>query len=206
MRPSAGTPPNAAADLVPDSAIEVVLRTVDILDRLQIPYVVGGSLASSLVGEARSTADVDLAVILRSHDVAGLVEAVSDSFFVSQAHLDEAINDCGSFNLIDLRSPYKVDVFVLGDDLLDRRQIARRQQVRVAGRQVWITSLEDQVLRKLTWFRLGGEVSERQWRDVVSILAIQGDRVDSDDLDETAALLGLSDLLERARDDATRWP
>lgn len=203
---SAGTRPNTAADLVPDSAIEVVLRTVDILDRLQIPYVVGGSLASSLVGEARSTADVDLAVILRSHDVAGLVEAVSDSFFVSQAHLDEAINDCGSFNLIDLRSPYKVDVFVLGDDLLDRRQIARRQQVRVAGRQVWITSLEDQVLRKLTWFRLGGEVSERQWRDVVSILAIQGDRVDSDDLDETAASLGLSDLLERARDDATRWP
>lgn len=203
---SAGTRPNTAADLVPDSAIEVVLRTVDILDRLQIPYVVGGSLASSLVGEARSTADVDLAVILRSHDVAGLVEAVSDSFFVNQAHVDEAINDCSSFNLIDLRSPYKVDVFVLGDDLLDRRQIARRQQVRVAGRQVWITSLEDQVLRKLTWFRLGGEVSERQWRDVVSILAIQGDRVDSDDLDETAASLGLSDLLERARDDATRWP
>ncbi|MCB1005769.1 MAG: hypothetical protein KDB35_16420 [Acidimicrobiales bacterium] len=191
---------------MPDSAIEVVLRTVDILDRLQIPYVVGGSLASSLVGEARSTADVDLAVILRSHDVAGLVEAVSDSFFVSSAHVDKAISDHGSFNLIDLRSPYKVDVFVLGDGLLDRRQIARRRQVRVAGRQLWITSLEDQVLRKLTWFRLGGEVSERQWRDVVSILAIQGDRVDSDDLDETAALLGLSDLLERARGDATRWP
>lgn len=191
---------------MPGSAIEVVLRTVDILDRLQIPYVVGGSLASSFVGEARSTADVDLAVILRSHDVVGLVAAVSDSFFVSRAHVDEAISDHSSFNLIDLRSPYKVDVFVLGDDLLDRRQIERRQPVEVADRQVWITSLEDQVLRKLTWYRLGGEVSERQWRDVVSILAIQGDRVDLDDLNETAALLGLTGLLERARGDATRWP
>ena len=191
---------------MPETAIEVLLRTAAILDRLEIPYVVGGSLASSLVGEARSTADVDLAVVLSSSDVAPFVEAVSDSFFVAESHVADAIHEHGSFNLIDLRSPYKVDVFVLGDDLLDRRQIERRQRVGIGDRGVWITSPEDQVLRKLTWYRLGGEVSERQWRDVVSILAIHGDRLDHDDLDQTAVLLGLTDLLEQARRDAARWP
>lgn len=191
---------------MPGSAIEVLLRTVTLLDRLEIPYVVGGSFASSLFGEARSTADVDLAVVLSSSDVASFVDAVSDTFFVAESHVADAVHQHGSFNLIDLRSPYKVDVFVLGEDLLDRRQIERRQRVDIGDREVWVTSPEDQVLRKLTWYRLGGEVSERQWRDVVSILAIHGDRVDLDDLDRTAARLGLTDLLERAREDAARWP
>lgn len=66
----------------------------------------------------------------------------------------------------------KVDLFVLGEGLLDRMQITRRMNVALPGlaHRIWITSPEDQVLRKLDWYRRTGHESERQWRDVVGEL------------------------------------
>ena len=113
-----------------------------------------------------------------------------------------AVDGHGSFNLIAWHSADKVDVFVLGDGLLDRRQIERRQRVDVGGASVWVTSVEDQVLRKLSWFQMTGETSDRQWRDVVGILQVQAGRLDDADLTGTAEALGLAPLLDRARADA----
>lgn len=87
----------------------------------------------------------------------------------------------------------KVDLFPLSDDPLDVRQLERRVLVEVAaGVAVWVGAPDDQILRKLRWFRLGGEVSERQWRDVVSILVVQGARVDHKQLMLDAEQLGLA--------------
>ena len=87
-------------------------------------------------------------------------------------------------------------MFPLGDDLLDRLQLGRRELVDVApGVRVWVGSAADQILRKLHWFRLGGEVSERQWRDVLAIVRVQGPRVDRDALLAAASTVGLADLL-----------
>lgn len=171
-------------------------------DALGIPYVIGGSMASSLIGEPRATADLDVAVRIRPEDLEALLAAVADDFYVSPEHARDALRDRTAFNLIAWRSADKVDVFVLGDGLLDRRQIERRQRVELAGKVLWVTSVEDQVLRKLTWFSMTDETSERQWRDVVGILVVQAGRFDEDDLTRTAESLGLGDLLIRARADA----
>lgn len=172
------------------------------LDRLRIPYVLGGSLASSLVGEPRATADIDLAVALTHDDVDRLVAALGEEFYVSAAAAAEAVSRRSAFNLIHLASMQKVDLFVLGDGLLDRRQIERRRRVAIGDAELWVGAAEDQVLRKLSWFQLGGQVSDRQWRDVVAIIAVQGDRLDMADLDLAAHSLGLADLLARAREQA----
>jgi hypothetical protein len=55
-----------------DDPIEVVARTAAILDRLGIPYLVGGSMASSAYGTIRTTADADLVVDLRRDQVDAL--------------------------------------------------------------------------------------------------------------------------------------
>jgi len=92
----------------------------------------------------------------------------------------------------------KVDVFVLGNEDFSIAEMSRRQAVPLRGSAVWFSSPEDIVLEKLDWFRKGEGVSERQWRDVLGVLAVQGARLDLLYLRQWAARRDLSDLLERA--------
>lgn len=187
--------------------IALALRVASLLDHLGIPYVLGGSVASSLVGEPRATMDVDLAVQLGTTQAEQLVAALGAEWYVSRDAVLDAVRRRSSANLIHLGTMQKVDLFVLGDGLLDRRQLARRRRVVVdegSGEDLWVGSAEDQILRKLWWYRLGGERSERQWRDVVAMLTVQGGRLDEADLTSAAAEVALADLLERARRDAGR--
>jgi hypothetical protein len=64
---------------------------------------------------------------------------------------------------------------------------------------VRFASPEDTLLHKLVWFRLGDEISDRQWGDVLGVLRVQGERLDQAYLDAWATSLGVADLLERAR-------
>ena len=184
-----------------DGPLELTLRVVRILDELGIAYVLGGSLASSLVGEPRATADIDLAILIDLDQASALVRALSRDFYISEEAVKDAVRRGTSFNAVHLESVTKVDLFVLGDDVLDRRQLERRVRVLVTEdppQQLWIGSAEDQILRKLAWYRAGGQVSDRQWRDVIGILAVQSGRLDLEELRTAAEELGLSDLVERA--------
>jgi hypothetical protein len=183
--------------------LDHVVEIGEILDGLGVPWVLGGSLASSLVGEPRSTVDVDVAVALGLEHVDDLVAAVEGDYYVSRDMARDAVVRHSSFNLIHFRTGMKVDLFPLSDDPLDVRQLTGRLQVAIgSGRMVWVGSAVDQILRKLHWFRLGGEVSERQWRDVLSIIRVQGDRIDHAQLVADAGPLGLGDLAARAVNDS----
>ncbi len=152
--------------------------------------------------------DIDLAVRMTTADIASLVRAVEDRFYVSETMVRDAVTASSSFNLIDSESPYKVDIFVLGDGELDRRQLSRRRSVTIEldgdSIEIWIGSTEDQILRKLTWFDEGGQVSDRQWRDIVGMLVAQTGHFDEVDLRATAVRLDLEDLLQRALEDSYR--
>ncbi|MEJ7845853.1 MAG: hypothetical protein WKF93_09425 [Acidimicrobiales bacterium] len=182
-------------------ALTLARETTALLDTLGIDYVIGGSVASSLVGEPRATIDLDLAVTLATDQVAPLLEALAGAYYASERAVHDAVQRRSSFNVIHLETMQKVDLFVLGDGLLDRLQMARRQEVfldEAGTHRLWVGSPADQVLGKLWWFRLGNEVSERQWRDVLAILRVQGAGLDLADLRSTAQAEDLTDLLERA--------
>jgi hypothetical protein len=179
----------------------LVLAMAAILDELGVPYALGGSMASSLLGEPRSTVDVDLAVQLDATTGEVLLERVSAGFYVPVDSAREAIRAHSSFNLVDTQNALKVDLFVVGDGLLDRMQIQRRVRIVVPGSPegIWVTSPEDQVLRKLDWFRQSDSMSDRQWRDVVGILRVHGAELDDEYLSESALALDLSAELDEAR-------
>ena len=180
--------------------LDLVRQVAGILDDLDIPYAVGGSMASSLFGEPRMTVDVDIAIRLASGREAGLLERTETEFYVPREAARIAMRTHASFNLLDIPSVLKVDLFVLGDGLLDRLQIDRRIRVTLPEPdfEIWVTSPEVQVL-KLGWFLKSD--SDRQWRDVVGILRTTG-TIDTDFLLEIAREVGLEDLLTDALDEA----
>jgi hypothetical protein len=165
-------------------------------------------MASSLIGEPRSTVDVDIAIKLEDQDGAALLERVNAEFYVPLESARAAILACSSFNLIDTIHGLKVDLFVLGEGFLDRMQIERRTMIKIPGiaDAIWVTAPEDQVLRKLDSYRISGCESDRQWRDVVGILRIHGDFLDRDYLRDAARKLDLEALLDQATNAADAPP
>ncbi len=114
----------------------------------------------------------------------------------------EAVARRSSFNAIHLAIGFKVDFFVKGSGDFDDVELERSRLIQVVKeppRSVQVKSPEDTILRKLQWYRKGGGVSDRHWRDVLGIFMAIGEGLDDDYLSRWATTLGLSDLLERAR-------
>lgn len=187
--------------------IQIVLRVVGILEELGVPYAIGGSLSSSAHGVMRATLDADIVADLKPEHIQPFLAALSSDFYADEATIRDAIYRRTSFNLIHYQTAFKVDVFIPKPRPFDQMQLARRTAVVMGpepGRQVYLTSPEDIVLAKLEWYRMGGEVSDRQWLDIIGVLTIQAEGLDLDYLRHWADQLGVRDLLERALTEAKR--
>jgi hypothetical protein len=181
--------------------IAVTLRVTTILEQLGVAYLIGGSLASALHGVVRTTLDTDLVAEIRPEHVSPLLKELQSAFYLDAEAIEDAIRRRSSFNLIHLETMFKVDIFVSKQRPFDKAQFTRRVRQTVATdpeQSVYIASAEDTVLTKLEWYRQGGEVSERQWRDVLGIFKVQADNLDMEYLRRWANELDVTDLLEKA--------
>lgn len=178
-------------------------------NELEVSYHIGGSVASSALGVFRATADVDLVADLSPGHVVLLAASLQDSYFIDEAMIHEAIIDRSSFNLVHLPTAIKLDVFLPHSDPYDQSEAQRARELRGEhGGQLLplrVASAEDTVLRKLMWYRAGGEVSEQQWLDVLGVLKVQWPQLDRDYLREWAPQLDVADLLDEALTEAERW-
>jgi hypothetical protein len=183
--------------------ILVVAKLARVFDALQIPYVVGGSVASSVYGIPRATQDVDLVADVKLAHVDAITSALTGEFYVDADMIREAVQRRASFNVIHLATMFKADVFILQRDAWSREEMmrARAEQFEAPEGNMTIrfASPEDTLLHKLVWYRLGNEISDRQWGDVLGVLKVQGELLDQEYLDRWAPLLDVADLLLRAR-------
>ena len=185
------------------SELGVALRgVIEVMDFLGIRYAVGGSVASSVHGVPRYTVDADVTV----EPFPGRESVFAGSFNPAEYYVDagmirEAFRLESSFNIIDLRSVFKIDVFVKKSRPFDRTAFDRRVTsplFGIADRKFDVVSAEDMILLKLEWYRLGNEISDRQWHDIQGVLKVQAERLDRDYLAHWAAELGVADLLDKA--------
>jgi hypothetical protein len=161
-------------------ALDVALRVAAVLDSLGVDYFVGGSVASSLQGEPRATNDIDMVVAMPPGYVPAFARSLGPDFEVDEDMLRDALHRSSCANIFFLPTVTKVDIFAVGPSAFDESEFGRRRAVRIraSGETLVLKSPEDSVLRKLLWFRDGGEVSEKQWRDLVEVLRVSGPHLD----------------------------
>lgn len=190
----------------PTEQMAVVREVIAALDAMRVAHALGGSLASSIHGAVRQTHDADMAVEPFPGREAEFCAQLSPKYYVSLPAVIEANRQQAVFNVISPETAFKVDLFVRKDRPFDRSLMARRQTITLGdppGFAASVVSPEDVILWELEWYRLGGEVSDRQWSDILSVLRVQGDRLDAAYLARWAGQLGVSDLLDRARSEAS---
>jgi hypothetical protein len=185
--------------------VRITRLIAEVFERLQIPYLVGGSLASSLHGVPRATQDVDMVADLKPHHIAPLIRALEATFYIDADTVQDAIQRRSSFNVIHLATMFKVDIFVLQHNKASQEEMARRERYELSEKpreELFVATAEDTILHKLHWFQLGGGVSERQWNDVLGVLRVQKGKLDVPYLQQTAKHMGVKDVLEQAFRDA----
>ena len=161
--------------------------------------MVVGSLASSVHGQPRTTNDVDLVALLDVFDTDVLMRGLLPMGYVDADAVLAAIEQGRSFNFIDDATGQKVDVFCTSSEQA-RDEVRRARLITFAPDVIVpILSPEDIVVQKLRWYERGGRVSDRQWRDLVEVLRIQGPAIDSLLLERLAAELRVDALLVTAR-------
>jgi hypothetical protein len=177
-------------------------RLLEILDKLEIHYSVGGSTASSVHGTPRTTMDVVLVVDLPRDQVEEFASEVRGDFYVDAGMIRDALARGRAFNLIHFKSAYKFDLFPRRKDDYSQVEFGRRRFTPVLSLgpepiECAVASPEDTILRKLEWYRAGGEVSEQQWNDLLGVIRVSGQDLDRAYLDKWAKHLKVDDLLER---------
>lgn len=181
---------------------ELLTDVIQTLQGLGIEFMLSGSHASSLQGEARATHDIDLVVKLTAKDVQPLIRAFrGDRFYLSESALAEAIRAKRMFNLLEVTTGDKVDFWVLTDSPFDQSRFARRQRIDLGDQSVDVSSPEDTILMKLHWCKQSGG-SEKQFNDVLRVYELQADLLDAAYLKNWLAALGVEDLWQRVLDEA----
>ena len=181
--------------------IEVTLKVTNILESLGVPYLIGGSLASTLYGMVRSTQDSDIVAEMRPEHVQAFVASLQNEFFIDEEMIAESVKTNSSFNIIHRDTMFKVDVFVPLPRPFLQSQISRAQRQTFSLESeisANFASPEDTILSKMEWYRMGGEVSDRQWRDILGVMKTRAGDLDIDYLRKWARELKVTDLLEHA--------
>jgi hypothetical protein len=175
---------------------------MEALRQLGVRCVLGGSFASTVHGYPRSTQDADVMAEPFPGREDEFVRLLGPVYFANVDTIRSAVRDRGSFNVIHTPTAFKVDVFIEKPRPFDRSVLDRRTPHSFSpdgGEVLDVVTAEDSILLKLEWYRIGGEISDRQWNDVLGVMRTQGDRLDNAYLDHWATDIGVKDLLDRAR-------
>ncbi|MCE9621180.1 MAG: hypothetical protein K8R99_02425 [Actinomycetia bacterium] len=174
---------------------EFVADVVGRLEAASIDYMIGGSVASSIYGEPRTTRDVDIVIDVSPESLASLFAGFDRArIYVDEPPSGQVVAAGRMYNLLDTHSGWKADLVVRKALPFSSVEFARRSRREVLGTAAMVASAEDVLLTKLEWSLASG--SSRQIDDARGIVAVQGDRLDTEYLRRWAVELGVVELLD----------
>lgn len=168
-----------------------------IFEQLQLPYYITGGVAASTFGDPRMTRDLDVVIAIARENVEQLAIALEEAGFYVPGIEDVKAGRSKTLGITHTETIARADLVIAGNEEWDQIKFERRRSVQIQGQgSLYFASPEDIVLNKLRW---GQESqSEKQWRDVLGVLKVQGDTLDIDYLHRWADQVGLADALNQA--------
>ena len=171
------------------------------LEKLEIPYVVTGAVASIIYGEPRLTNDVDLIVMMKTEDIEKFVQAFPSTEFycapVEVLKIEIRRPRRGHFNLIHHDTGTKADIYLAGEDELHQWALSKRRDMVVEGERVRVAPPDYVIVRKLEYYREGG--SEKHLRDIAGMLELSSQEIDFKQLDDFVQRYGLEKEWAKAK-------
>jgi len=168
---------------------EKVLRA---LDRLEIPYMIGGSVGAMLYGEPRMTNDMDVVIELPLRKISPLADEFSteEFYFPPTEAVENDVKRRGQFNIIHVESGSKVDMIIKKATEFAQEEFARKRPVTFSRTfEAFSASPEDIIISKLTYYDEGE--SEKHLEDIRGMLRVSGEAIDRTYIERWARTLGL---------------
>jgi hypothetical protein len=172
---------------------DFLAKLVAKLEDVSIPYMISGSVCSSLHGEPRATMDIDLIIDPASAQLETFIQSLGEGFYVSKESALEAFQHRSMFNVIDHKAGWKADFIIRKERPFSLEEFGRRFPARILGIEVFVVSPEDAILSKLEWSKKGD--SERHFRDALGVAVVQWDNLDKEYLNKWARMLSVTKLL-----------
>lgn len=180
---------------------------IQLLELQRLTYAIGGSAAAMIYSEPRMTNDIDLMIQVTTDQMAHFVESVEKL----KIYIDP-LETIYEFNLrsrlpiciVDGLNGTKADVYVAQPNSLDFFAIRRRRRLMMytnPNLEAWFLAPEDIILYKLDYFRQSEGVSQKHPIDIVKILAVLGNKLDLNYLNEWADKLGVKAIWQALRDE-----
>jgi hypothetical protein len=183
---------------------ELLKQVVEVLDRAGVPYMVTGSVVSSLQGEPRATHDIDIVVALPTSAVGELLKAFPPpAYYLDETSILGAIKARSVFNLLQIDEGEIVDFWLLTEEPFDQSRFNRRCVQEVMGLQLSVSRPEDTILAKLRWAKLAGG-SEKQMKDALRVFEVQAENLDLGYLTHWAGILDVRELWTQLQSEAEK--
>ena len=184
-------------------SVSLAIKIHPILEKLGISYYITGGVAAISYGEPRTTQDLDLVIAISPLDIQRLTHHLTQSGFYVPDVDDVKSGRLKILQITDIESISRADLILAGTDEFEHFKFQRRRVIEFAGTALYFASPEDVILNKLLWRQHSG--SEKQWRDVLGILKVQGEQLDFDYLWQYAEAFGFAKDLDQAFTEAGVW-
>lgn len=177
-------------------------KATKILTEKSIPYMLTGSIVSSLQGIPRSTHDIDIVVSINEKDIYKITEAFPKNYYnINEKSIEAAIINKGQFNVIDINQGDKIDFWILADHEYDKSRFSRRQKVKFLDFKIYVSAPEDTIIQKLYWSKKSGG-SKKQFDDALNVYEVQYNNLDVEYMVFWTEKLGIGSLFEKIKSEA----
>lgn len=160
--------------------IELIDIFIRPLNEQGIRYIITGSVASMVYGEPRLTNGVDVVLDITSRDIPKIIKAfpVIDFYLPPTEVIETELlrGSRGHFNIISQLTMLKADIYLVGNDPLQKWGMKEARILDIDGQQVSFACPEYVIIRKLQFYREGN--SAKHLRDIASMVVESSSEID----------------------------